>query len=368
MSQPQDPYRPRRATSEPNSEHAQYSPTRAQAAGQAKAGVASRPKTGRRILIIVVAILAILALGVAAFFLIDQNNQRKDRDASAAAIGTFLDDVSAGRATDALTQVDTSHIELSAQPLLSDAVLAASVQKAPITFEAPVLLDSSTQQRHEYQFSAHLGQQSEQITAVLTKNSAGVWRINPNTVLSAITIKDGHPKTINGVSTDGLTTAIVFPGSYQVATGSKLVSYPEENSTRVFLAPQQTGLTLPLKLADGVADQIKRQADALLQACTADKSVPGPCNWPLDFGNGKAVSGSVIWVLNPANPAVDAMNVSDTVDPSLVQTYSLTYNTVASGDGVLNDGSKGSFQDVSLQRTTRFTVDLRGDQVRVKIG
>ncbi len=93
------------------------------------------------------------------------------------------------------------------------------------------------------------------------------------------------------------------------------------------------------------------------------QGAPTDCNWDLPFNNGVAKNGTITWTLEPADPAATlTLPTSGWAASSSFTNYvTLNYATNAVGEGILDDGSEGTFDPRVDSRQSSFLVDLSGE-------
>lgn len=207
--------------------------------------------------------------------------------------------LSEGRAADAVALIESSSIPDTS--LLTDAVLADSLSRAPITdivvgepvsdggssFDVPVTY-------------AVGGQETSDSLKVYVSSSTGPSMYSATSELGLYRL-DGAPVTVNGVA---LTSASpdVFPGSYVVASSSAYLTLAGE-STLTVLNSERVDPTLEMAVSDAGVQMFREKVIAAAEACLASTA--------LDPGCGKAVPADVNGVQvrdNTVKRTMDAEN------------------------------------------------------------
>ena len=253
------------------------------------------------------------------------------------------------------------------EPLLSDQALAG---RAGGFAHNPNLVNVGTRSAPAYQASVEIGGVSRVVLWRVAKID-GRWLVEADDVLSAVAIDPTAPHVINGVPIpDNTPQVLTLPGDYSVATGLPLLGFPPDQTSFTRYTGGAYSFDADLVVLPDVGDQVVDQVRALLAGCVAERSAPTSCGWPLVFTNGSVLDGTIDWRLNPADPAagITVPTAGLGSDTGYRATITLHYVTTASGEGILEDGSVGTFADYSVERLTTLVVDLSGTEPVVEPG
>jgi len=189
-------------------------------------------------------------------------------------------------------------------------------------------------------------------------------------VLGQINLGNGQSVQINGIAVGpGPTTLSALPGSYTASSELALLSFAPSQADFDIFTGGQTSIDAELIVADGVQEQVVDQVREILNGCVAAKASPGTCNWAMTFSNGHAVDGTITWTLSPDDPAsqITVPTTGWTAAEAYTQTFALRYQTIAAGEGQLDDGSRGKFDGYTATRTSYFSLDLSGDTPVIRL-
>lgn len=311
---------------------------------------------GLKILLIVL-ILAVLA--GAGVFGYSRWSEGQRQEASRAAMVGLLDALSAGSASEALSYLE--HTESTTdQPLLTDEVLAAN--QGTFSYNSELSLIESTKTNYEYRASISING-VDKVVEWSVVDSDGQWRISNDDVMHEVLFDTDRPHIVNGAAiADGQASARALPGSYTVESGMPMLIYAPGTAGFDIFTGGSTTFEQELIMVEGIQDKVIDQARGILNGCAAEKSEPTACDWPLRFENGEVKDGTVAWELIPPDPAAD---LTIPAGPWLKSSgysvnVSVSYQTDATGEGTLTDGSEGYFDEYLENRSSVFKLDLSG--------
>lgn len=315
----------------------------------------------RRIIALIVAI--VLIVGIGGYFLIDWLTSRNDERDSQAAMTGLLTAIQQGDADTALSYLDTAGDPslTQDQPLLTNDALTGN--PGSFVFN-PDFVSSHSGGTYSQQASVQIGDDTRVVQWSFTKVD-GEWKAKGSDVLGQINLAAGQSVLINDVEVpSGPATVSALPGSYTITSGLTLLSYASSQANFAVFTGGDTSINAELVVADGVQDQVAGQIRGIIAGCVAEKTAPGTCNWVLQFDNGHAQDGSITWTLSPEDPAsqIELPTQGWSAEDAFTQTVSVRYQTTAEGKGVLDDGSEGTFDGYTRDRTSFFSVDLSGDE------
>lgn len=352
----------------------QQGPARADSTGyspgqQRRFAGAYRPqdpqKLKRRRLIAVIVIVAVV-LGIGGYLFFNWFTSRNDERDSQAAMNGLLTALQAGDATAALSYLDPGSIAVDGQPLLTDAAIANN----PNTFAFnPNFVSSKSGGGYSHQASVQING-TTRVVQWDVKEIDGTWKVEGADVLGQINLGNGQSVQINGIAVGpGPTTLSALPGSYTASSELALLSFAPSQADFDIFTGGQTSIDAELIVADGVQEQVVDQVREILNGCVAAKASPGTCNWAMTFSNGHAVDGTITWTLSPDDPAsqITVPTTGWTAAEAYTQTFALRYQTIAAGEGQLDDGSRGKFDGYTATRTSYFSLDLSGDTPVIRL-
>lgn len=329
----------------------------------------SNPKNAanaKRRRLIALVVVALLILGIGGYLGVNWFTSRNDeRDAQAAMTG-LLTALQAGDASTALSYLDVDSSLTDGQPLLTNDAIAGNPDS--FSFNPSFVVTHSGGV-----FSQQASVQINGTTRVVEWDASevdGSWKIDGSEVLGRAGLETGQSVQINGIPVGpGPLDLSVLPGSYTVASGLALLSYAPGQADFDIFTGGQTTIEADLIVADGVQQQVIDQVRGILNGCVAEKVSPGTCNWVLGFTNGHAVDGTIVWALSPDDPASQLTVPSSgwSASDAFSQTFPVRYQTTASGEGQLTDGSRATFDSYVLTRTSYFSLDLSGEAPVVKL-
>lgn len=332
----------------------------------ARYGNAFQPPPGRQALMknlrtIALIVLPLLLLIPAAVYGLQWLNRSQHEEASQVAVLGLLGALQSGRATEALSHLDEAP-DPGDQPLLSDEALSANPDV--FTFNTQLSLVESGNNDHLYRASVRINA-IDKVVEWSVVRADGQWLVDADDVLHQVTINSDLPHLINGVMIpQGTSELTVLPGTYAAESGMALLGYGTDVSSFDVFTGGTSQFSTDLVMASGLHDQVTEQVRTILNGCAAEKSVPTACNWVMEFDNGKITDGSVTWELVPADPAANITLPTGpwTISNGFTATFRVIYQTSASGEGVIDDGSPGYFEDVVVGWRTPFALDLSGDE------
>lgn len=322
-------------------------------------GAPKKPGRARKIILIVCAAVVLLLAAVAGW---GWWASKQSQQSSKAALNQLLVALRDGDANAALAAMDTSALDLTDEPLLTNDGIAAN--KDNLQFNPEFVLSDESSTSHTYQASIAINGQNKVVQWDVHRTD-NEWLVDGSDVLSPVALDTSKPYVLNGIAVPEATSDIwLLPGSYQLSSGLPLLNYPEASSSFDLFTATPSSLSAELAPAEGVQAAVVEQARAILNGCAADRSAPTACNWPLDFTNGTPNPGTITWRLEPADPAADIRVPTQwSADTGYVSLVSVRYTTYASGQGTITGegGGVGTFENVVDRHTTMFNIDLSGE-------
>lgn len=297
-----------------------------------------------------VLVMALVAVIVVVVFIV--NNKPDD------AVKKYFAALAAGNATEALSYAETEPID---KTLLTDEVLRKSNELGAIS-DVKITRSSKTL----VEVSMRVGTTTKTATYRVNSTSKGwklvdvAWKV-PIVTTSSSTA----PLIINGVKAENVSSAYVFPGSYELTTGSKNLAWKE--SKQVFVGGM---LSVPASVSLVITEDGKSAAKSaiskLFSECTAGKSFTpkradgGNCPFVLRTPKDGADVSTIRWSIDtdPANTWVPSFSTDPTkVSGPLVYSIKLQYNYTANGQTYTASGTS--------VLTQTFIADLTTDPVKV---
>ncbi|MCS3843088.1 hypothetical protein [Microbacterium sp. AK031] len=239
------------------------------------------------------------------------------------AVEEYLTALSEGDAETALTFVET----YADDSLLTDEVLAASLELAPIT--DIVVAESEDATEYEATVSASFAVGGETIEREFTAYSSSDdgWVISDGLVMATLSNFEGLGLTVNGAEPADSSTSL-FPGAYRLALGYEEFALDSETDTFTLTTDDDSELfwdIYPVLTDDGAAT-FRSLVRTAIEECVAMKTLATPCGMDItdiDLSGYTPVDGSVTRTITSDGQATLDSMVAD-VDystPTLVSTY-----------------------------------------------
>jgi len=310
-----------------------------------------KKKSSAGVIIAIVAgvvVLALIALVVVVVFVV--NNKPDDM------VKKYFAALADGNATEALSYAKTQPTDTT---LLTDEVLRKSNELGTIS---DVKITSSSSSL--VVVSMRIGSTTKSATYKVSKGSDG-WQLDVAAWAVPIVTSSTVPLVVNGVKAPSIKNAYVFPGTYELTTGTKNLAWKE--SKQVF-----TGGTLqvPTSASVVVTDDGKKAAKAaissLFSECTAVKSFNpkrsngGNCPFYVKSPRSGSITSTIRWSIptDPANSWVPSFSTDPTtVSGPVVYVIRLQYNYTANGQTYSADSTN------TLTQT--FVADMTADPVKI---
>ncbi|WP_307359075.1 hypothetical protein [Microbacterium murale] len=239
------------------------------------------------------------------------------------AVEKYLTALSEGDAETALTFVET----YSDDSLLTDEVLAASLELAPIT--DIVVEESEDATEYEATVSASFAVGGETIERDFTAYSSSDdgWVISDGLVAATLSNFDGLGLTVNGAEPADSSTSL-FPGAYQLALSYEEFALDSDTDTFTLTTDADSELfwdIYPVLTEDGAAT-FRSLVRASIEECVALKTLTTPCGMDIteiDLSGYTPVDGTVTRTITSDGQAtLDSMEAEvDYSTPTLVSTY-----------------------------------------------
>ena len=216
------------------------------------------------------------------------------------------------------------------QTLLTDAVLASSRQRAPLT---DIQVDATPGSDEAVDVHYRLGDQPVDDHYTLSRVS-GQWKLDKvSTPVNFMPVIDARlPVVVNGAPVDMQATS-AFPVTYAVTTGLPSVDWGKNSTTSVTLAQGSTDLKLEPRLTDAGRRAFLSGAHKVIASCTSKRDLaPGGC--PFGFrqpSSGPRIPNSTVrWTVkgNPwaklGNPTLNSIVDPGTAKASTSMTFVCT--------------------------------------------
>jgi hypothetical protein len=239
------------------------------------------------------------------------------------AVEKYLTALSEGDAETALTFVET----YADDSLLTDEVLAASLELAPIT--DIVVEESEDASEYEATVSASFAVGEETIEREFTayNSSDDQWLISDGLVMATLSNFEGLDLTVNGAEPADSSTSL-FPGAYQLALGYEEFALDSDTDTFTLTTDADSELfwdIYPVLTDDGAAT-FRSLVRAAIEECVAMKTLSTPCGMDItdiDLSGSTPVDGTVTRTITSEGQAtLDSMTAEvDYSTPTLVSTY-----------------------------------------------
>lgn len=307
---------------------------------------------GRRPLVIVLAVLAVVALiaGIVWFAITTMNNQRDEaiRETARTYLTAVADaDADAALATLAERPANTS--------LLTAEVLAASREAAPLT---DVTVADPTSDGNTASIGVHyrIGDRPVDTTLALSGDGRTSWKIADGT--GELTVPERRALTINR-ATPADATNPVFPGTYTAQPTNQYVALA---GTTVALVPAPDAPAAPLEVAPGLTDAGREAVLASVrtrfdECLAATDSRPANCPFGVSTEGVEVAPGSVRFSL--ANDPWAAF--APELDPQTLTARGTIPFTVNATATVTANGLTGQASVPPMQAERGFSVDLTAE-------
>lgn len=210
--------------------------------------------------------------------------------------------------------------------LLNEEVLAASIERAPIT---DIVVEASDGDEFESVVSASFAIGGEAVERDFTVYKFGQdeWQLGDGLIAISLSSLEGLGLTINGVEPTGAIT-YVFPGTYQFSLAYEEFALDSDVDTFTLVTEDDADVVWDLQpvLTDDGAAMFRSLVRAAVEECVAMKTLTTPCGMDItdiDLQGYTAVDGSVTRTITAEGQKdLDAMEpASDYSTPSLVSTY-----------------------------------------------
>jgi hypothetical protein len=275
------------------------------------------------------------------------------------AVKGYLDALAAGQAEAALAFGSDQPAD---KTFLTDAVLADSLKRAPITeINVPEVTDE-----HAYQVSAsykmggqsvnenfYVSKDGDQFRLSSTTQDLDLGSIRSNTV----------PMLINGVpvTSDKVT---LLPGSYAVTTGIANISYGTK-STTLITSPNDYPAARPTPtLTKAGSDAFVKSAKAAMAACLKQHNLaPKGCPFAIRASSGQKIDQSTVrWKLT-GDPWANLKPRLDYQNPAIAEaSMSATFEVTARGT---QDGQPARFGPQKVYEFVQMQGDVTKSPVKV---
>lgn len=324
------------------------------------------PVVIKRRRLVVLIVIAVLVLGIGTYLVVSRSASRASQHQAEAAMTGLLTALQSGDVAEALDYLDVDPSVVDGQPLLTDAAIAGNRESFAFN---PTFVTKHSGGIFTQQASIQIND-TTRVVEWDARQIDGTWKIDASDVLGQFTLSPGESVLINDIPVGPDAASLkILPGSYTVESALPLLTYAPGQANFDIFTGSQTAINADLIIADGVRERVVDQVREILDACVAEKTSPGTCNWVLVFTNGHALDGTITWTLSPEDPAA-GLTIPDTgwrASDSFTQTFPLRYQTSASGNGEMDDGTRGRFEGFSSNRTSYFSLDLSGETPVVKL-
>lgn len=286
---------------------------------------ADRKKRRRTMIVVGVVVAVVLAIAAAAIILTVQANRRAEEEAeraaaerlasAAAAVQGLFDAIAAGDSTAALGYVD---LEGGNSELITDEVLAASAELAPITDIVVTPPTSVSEKTRSAEVSIGYllgGEPVEQTYQVRDPEQDNTWIVDG--AVNAVTLYDmleGLDLTLNGVP---LTTAdfLLLPGAYEIATTTTYFTLTGDTEMRVTELYHADSPTLEAALNDDGVAAFREAVTTAVDECVASTTLEAGCGLtlPEELDDGTVLEDDTI----ERSLSDDAQEALETMEPTL---------------------------------------------------
>lgn len=210
--------------------------------------------------------------------------------------------------------------------LLNEEVLAASIERAPIT---DIVVEASDGDEFESVVSASftIGGEAVERDFTVYKFGQDEWQLGDGLIAVSLSSLDGFGLTINGVEPTGAIT-YVFPGTYQFSLAYEEFSLDSDADTFTLITNDDADVVRDLQpvLTDDGAAMFRSLVRAAVEECVAMKTLTTPCGMDItdiDLQGYTAIDDSVTRTITAEGQKdLDAMEPEPGYStPSLVSTY-----------------------------------------------
>lgn len=315
---------------------------------------AARLPRWRRPVVIVSGLLAALLIVVGVVWTIQGNAEARDRAIRDTATGYLK----------AVADADSAAaLRLLAQPpasrdLLTDEVLRASAQAAPLTD----IVVTGLQPRSDSATVAvtyKLGGRDVATDLALVGDGRTSWRLGSG--LGELMITNTAGLRVNGATIDQ-TVHPVFPGTYTATPTLEAIALDGEATVTV-PSPTTVSATLQVspRLSDAGLAQSREAARAALDTCVASTlSAPPGCPWQIDEAGVQVTPNSVRYALKN-DPWAE---FTPTLDLKTLTAKGVAHYTLTATANVTTPDRSGDLT-ATLDRDTPVTIDLTAQPLKV---
>ncbi len=320
---------------------------------EAPPAVLSRPD--RRMISLIVAGLVVVALVVAVVWISIATATTNRTEAVRATASGYLTAIANADADAALDRLETRP---ASTELLTDGVLAASRDAAPLT-DIVVGAITVTDQTATARVTYRLGTLPVDTELRLTGDGRSTWKIADGT--ADVRLNTVQSLTVNGTAPTQ-TVQEVFPGTYTAAATNARVALTGETSV-VVADPARP--TASLNVTHGLTEQGKADVLAVVKArldscLAATESLPADCPFGVNTEGAEVTPGSVRFTL-ANDPWAGFAPTLDPATPSVSGSIHLVINASAT---VTFEGRTGEVSRV-LESDRGYLVDLTRDPLAV---
>lgn len=280
-------------------------------------------------------------------------------------VSDYFTALSEGRAADALALVDDSSI--TDKTLLTDAVLADSLSRAPLTDIAvgdPVE-DGSSSFTVPVTYSVG-GESTSDSLNVYVSSSTGPSLYSATAELG-LYLLDGAPVTVNGVELTSVAPE-VFPGSYVVASSSEYLTVEGDSTIVALNSTDRPDPSLQLAVSEAGVQMFRDKVIPAAEACLASTA--------LNPGCGQAVPAEVNGVQvrdNTVKRTMDAENRAKLANvtpepgssvPTIISAWDMGYFDV---EAECNDGGSWGACTYTGEGTSFGTASIDVTDLELKV-
>ena len=240
---------------------------------------------------------------------------------AADSVKAYLTAVSKGDAKTALGYLEG----VPDKKLLTDDVLKASDKLGGVS-HISVAKGSESKYSGSVEATFEVGGRSVSTTYEVYKVK-DAWKIANGVTPISLDALRGLDATFNGVSTDGITDAYVFPGSYAIELNSKYFSIDGDSTFAIASSDDASALyDVTTKLNDAGVSEFRSLVRTAVESCVALKTLATPCGMDItgiDLSGATAVDGTVTRTLTAdGSAALDALEPeSNGSSPTVVSAY-----------------------------------------------
>lgn len=276
------------------------------------------------------------------------------------AVTAYLQALAAGQAGTALSLAQEQPTD---KTFLTDAVLAESLKRAPITD----IKVTEPANEYDYRVAATYKLGSQQVNETFSVQKEGevflLYQVAQDVDLQTVRSRT-LPLSINGIKVAKDKVAL-FPGSYVLSSGNKYVGYGD--GALLIKSPQDYPSTSDLRptLTDAGVDAFTKSAEAAMDKCLKQRDLsPKGCPFATREAPGANVDeDSIRWKLDD--------DIFDNLEPRLeyrnpaIAEAGVSASFTVKASGRASNGQRGELRPVTVSSFFTIVGDLREPGVKV---